>query len=123
MNQGTSDVIQEADPAEILNVGERDIEEEWILDSGCSFHISSHKEWFEQLEPARGSVLLGNNQVCTIHGIGNIRMKLHDESIRVLGEVRFIPEVKRNLISLGMLERRGFGFMSEQGILKVYKES
>lgn len=57
-------------------------------------------EWFENMKQASGSVLLGNNYVCTIKGAGDIKFRMKDGSIKILTEVRFIPEIKRNLISL-----------------------
>lgn len=76
--QNTADCTAELEPAHVLNVAEKQIADSWIMDSGCSFHICSHKDWFEDLTEADGTVLLGNNQVCTIKGIGNIRSKVHE---------------------------------------------
>ena len=42
-----------------------------------------------------GSVLMGNDIVCKIVGIDNIRMRMFD------GQV---PDLKKNLLSLGALE-------------------
>ena len=64
-------------------------------------------------------MVLGNNQVCKVDGIGNIRLRLTDRSIKILTEVRYIPEVKRNLISLGALERKGYSFCSSKGVMVV----
>ena len=52
-----------------------------------------------------GRVMMGNNVVCRIVGIGNVNLKLHDGTIRELREVRYVLELKRNLISLGMLDK------------------
>ena len=46
---------------------------------------------------------------------------MYDGSIKILSEVRYIPAVKRNLISLGSLERKGFHFSSGDGKMIVYK--
>lgn len=35
--------------------------------------------------------------------------------------MRYIPHLKRNLISLGMLESNGFWFKFESRILKIFK--
>lgn len=41
--------------------------EVWILDSGCSFHMSPHRQWFLDFKDMdSGKVLLGNNQECRI---------------------------------------------------------
>ena len=120
----TADVTQEVENPEALNVqGVNTIEESWIMDSGCTFHICSHKSWFQNLEISQGSVILGNDQTCEVKGVGSIKLKVMDGSIKVLTEVRYIPQIKRNLISLGLLESKGYNFSSESGILKVTKDS
>ncbi|KAG6726906.1 hypothetical protein I3842_02G103200, partial [Carya illinoinensis] len=82
------------------------------------------KEWFETFsELDGGQVILGNNKSCKIMGIGSVRLKMHDGTERVLREVRFIPELKRNLISLGMLDLSGHTFKSEAGVLRVTRGS
>ena len=43
----TADLAQEVEAPEALNIHDgAAIEESWIMDSGCSFHICSHKSWF-----------------------------------------------------------------------------
>ena len=56
--------------AEAVMVSHENTETEWILDSGCSFHMTPNKSWFEELdEQVGGSVLLGNYKSCKIIGI------------------------------------------------------
>ena len=65
-----------------------------------------------------GKVLMGNNVACNIVGIGSVRIKMWDGSIKTLKEVRHIPDLKRNLISLGMLDLNGCTYKSQGGVLK-----
>ena len=84
-------------------------DKEWILDSGCTFHMSPNKNWFIGLkETKENNLLMANNDSCEIHGIGSIKLKVHDGSIKTLSNVRYIPNLKRNLISLGVLDDSGF---------------
>lgn len=90
-----ADNVQETREAEVLNVMQGDAESKWILDSACSFHMCPTKNLFCDLEMEKsGSVLLGNNQVCHVKGIGCIKFKMHDGSIKIISEVRYIPELK-----------------------------
>ena len=41
--------------------------------------------------------------------------------VRTLGEVRHVPEVKKNLISLGTLDFNGYCYKFENGLMKVSK--
>ncbi|KAE8673805.1 hypothetical protein F3Y22_tig00111772pilonHSYRG00229 [Hibiscus syriacus] len=55
-----------------------------------------------------GSVYLGDDRCCNIIGIGDVRIKMYDGSVRTLSGVRHIPVLKKNLISLGTLHKNGF---------------
>ena len=65
----------------------------WIMDSGCSFHMSYNLSWFEDLKEISGSVMLGNNQICSVKGVGSIRLKVENGCSILLKSVRYIPEV------------------------------
>ena len=67
--------------------------------------------------------MLGNNKHCKILCIGTVRIKHYDGIERVLEDVRSIPELKRNLISLGMLDKSGYTFKSEPNSLRVVRGS
>ena len=82
-------------------VYEENPETVWIMDSGCSWHMTPNKSWFKQFSnQADWLVLLGDNKPCKIEGIRSIRFKFHDRAVRFLIEVTYVPELKRNVISL-----------------------
>ena len=94
--------------------------DEWLCDSACSFHMCFRKEWFFNFTELDGGVVhLADNQPCKIAVIGSISLKNHDGSTRVLTDVRYIPKLEKNLISLGTLESTGFTIIMQNGILKV----
>ena len=95
--------------------------DEWILDSACSFHICSNRDWFSSYESAQsGDVMrMGDNNPCEIAGIGSVQIKMHDGMIRTLKYVRHIPGMARNLISLSTLDAEGYGHSSLGGVCKV----
>nr|GEX66090.1 putative leucine-rich repeat protein, plant-type [Tanacetum cinerariifolium] len=63
---------------------------------------------------------LGDNSECKIRGIGKVRIVLRDGSSFVSHNVRYIPELKRKLISLGILEKEGFTVKLQSGKVKVW---
>ena len=64
-----------------------------------------NKEFFKIFENMNGGkVLLGNNLACKVAGIGTISLKMFDGVTRDLHHVRYVPELKGNLISLGMVD-------------------
>ncbi|KAH9648891.1 hypothetical protein KPL70_025781 [Citrus sinensis] len=110
--------------AGVLIASDVDHEGKWVLDSGCSFHMCPFKHHFsEYQEYDGGRVMMGNNAICRVIGIGVIKLKLHDNSILELKQVRHVPDLKRNLISLGMLDKIGCVVKVQQGIISVVKGS
>ena len=47
---------------------------------------------------------MGNDISCKVVGIGSIQIKMFDGTIKILTDVRHVPEVRKNLISLGVLD-------------------
>ncbi|GKA21706.1 retrovirus-related pol polyprotein from transposon TNT 1-94 [Tanacetum coccineum] len=70
-----------------------------------------------------GTVLLGDNRACAIRGTGKVKVQMKDGSSFMLENVRYIPELKRNLISLGTLDREGYTVKLQNGRVKVIKGS
>ncbi|KAI9198581.1 hypothetical protein LWI28_018562 [Acer negundo] len=94
----------------------------WLLDSAATWHMTSQREWFHKYEPvSRGSVFMGNDHALEIDGIGTIKIKMHDGTIRTIYEVRHVKGLKKNLLSLGQLDDLGCKTQIENWILKIVK--
>ncbi|KAH9752745.1 Integrase catalytic domain-containing protein [Citrus sinensis] len=92
---------------------------EWILDTGVTYHLCPIKKWFTDFRNLEsGAVVIGNNQPCHTIGIGTIRLKMFDRMVRELKEVRFVPALKKNLISVGALEAKGYKVTIEDDTMK-----
>ena len=60
----------------------------WVLDSTCSFHVTSHKDLFGTYMLVNcGSVLMGNSVVCKVVRIRTIKVKTFDNSVKTLLDV------------------------------------
>lgn len=86
-------------------------------------HVSLEALFEKLTECDEGSVLLGNNKACKIKGIESLRIRMHDRVHRLVRDVRYVLELKRNLIFLGTLDAGGYSFKFENGQLRVSKES
>lgn len=96
------------------------LEDEWIMDTGCSYHMTHKREWFDDLdEEAGGSVRMGNRTYAQVKGVGTIKVKNEEGLTVVLSNVRYIPDMDRNLLSLGTFEKAGYGFESRNGVLSI----
>ncbi|KAG8475436.1 hypothetical protein CXB51_032203 [Gossypium anomalum] len=125
-NFDEADVVEDYSDGEFLvaSVNDFKVNEEWILDSGCTFHMSPNRDWFTTYETmSEGVVLMGNNASCKIAGVGTIKVKMFDGVVKTLSDVRHVLELKRNLISLSTLDSKGYRYTAESGVLKIFKGS
>jgi hypothetical protein len=59
--------------------------EAWLVDSGASFHMTPHREWFCEYERYDGgNVFLGDDSTTRIIGRGKFKLRLIDGRIRTL---------------------------------------
>ncbi|MCO5569108.1 hypothetical protein L7F22_022815 [Adiantum nelumboides] len=98
-------------------------EQDWIVDSGASFHVTPHKEWFSSYECRHGMVHLGNNYACDIIGAGDIKLSLPNGSIFTFTNVRHVPKLTKSLISTGQLDDAGYHTTFGNQSWKLYKGS
>ncbi|KAL2228217.1 UNVERIFIED_CONTAM: Retrovirus-related Pol polyprotein from transposon TNT 1-94 [Sesamum indicum] len=83
--------------------------DDWVVDSGASFHSCSNKDIMEPYTSGDfGLVYLADNKPLKIVGKGDVRIKSTNESCWTLHDVGHIPGLKRNLISVGQLDSDGF---------------
>ena len=95
-DSGNASIASESfESAEVLIHSIAETQKEWILDSGCSFHMSPNKEWYLDLEKIEsGTVLLGNNKAYKILGIGSVKIRMFDGHDRILKNVRYVPKLR-----------------------------
>ncbi|KAL2250907.1 UNVERIFIED_CONTAM: Retrovirus-related Pol polyprotein from transposon TNT 1-94 [Sesamum indicum] len=97
---------------------------EWLVDSGCTFHISPFESIFSNLKIGDfGSVSMANEKRCDIKGIGDISLTFDNGYRMTLKHVRYVPELSHNLISCAALEDDGLEGRWGKGIMKIMKGS
>ena len=67
--------------------------------------------------------VMGDDHPCNVEVIGTVRIKMDDGIVRELKEVRYVPQLKSNLISIGALKALGLVVSIRDGILKMTKGS
>ena len=66
---------------------------------------------------------MGDNSPCAVVGMGTVQIKMFDGIVRTLIEVRHVPFMSRKLISLSILDTKGYKYCNGDGIIKVTKGS
>ena len=78
----------------------------WFLDSGASFHMNRDKYLFSDLDEKDLGVHIemGNDSRYNATGIGTISFERESGKPFILKDVMHVPGLKKNLISVAMLE-------------------
>ena len=81
------------------------------------------KECFTTLSVgSHGHVYLGNNHACSIEGIGTVHLSIDGINELVLHDVRYVPGIKKSLLSVGQMDMHGYSILFERGSWKMTKE-
>ncbi|RVX16420.1 Retrovirus-related Pol polyprotein from transposon TNT 1-94 [Vitis vinifera] len=96
--------------------------DDWVLDSGASFHTTPHREIIQNYVAGDfGKVYLADGSALDVVGLGDVRISLPNGSIWLLEKVRHIPDLRRNLIYVGQLDDEGHAILFVGGTWKVTK--
>lgn len=70
------------------------------------FPYVSVKEYFTDYQEFDGGrVMIENNAMCRITSMRIVKLNMHDDFVFELKQVRHVPNLKRSLISLGMIDQ------------------
>lgn len=99
----------------------------WFIDSGCSNHMSSNREWFSDLVPVSVDISVADDRKVKAVAKGKVRFQVCDENdIKTieLSDALYVPELQASLFSVGKAASRGFNveFMSESCIISKNNE-
>ncbi|GKD06161.1 hypothetical protein Tco_1181135 [Tanacetum coccineum] len=96
------------------------------MDSRGSYHITYMRDYFVNFKEYDGdNILLGDGRECRVRGTGKVQVQMRDGYMFVLDQSipQYVPELRRNLISLGTLEKDGFTVKMQSSKIKVKKGS
>jgi hypothetical protein len=86
--------------------------------------MCSHRNWFISYQFVDEIVVfMGNGIPCKTIWVGSIRIRMFDGIVRELMDVRYVPKLKLNLISLGVLDSCGYKYTGQGGALTLSKGS
>ena len=96
--------------------------DDWVLNLGASFHTTSHREIIQNyVVDDFGKVYLADGTALDVMGMGDICILFPNESVWLLEKVLHIPDLRRNLISIGQLDDEGHAILFVGGTWKVTK--
>jgi hypothetical protein len=77
---------------------DRDLENKWLMDSGCSRHMTRNKKWFSSLTPLshKEYVTFEDDKNCKVLSIGIIKVN----DCFTLNDVTLVVKLRCNLLSV-----------------------
>ncbi|KAG7188241.1 hypothetical protein KM043_016104 [Ampulex compressa] len=87
----------------------------WLADSGTSMHMSSRRDFFQQIQPVKSVqfVKVAGERMLKVTGVETIDIDAVVNSKHVgrkLEKVLYVPDLKRWLFSVGAIADKGFSF-------------
>ncbi|KAB5524566.1 hypothetical protein DKX38_022315 [Salix brachista] len=93
--------------------------ESWLIDSGCTNHMTNDKKLFKSLMPTDiTKVKIGNGDYIFVEGKGTITIT-SSSGIKLISYVLYVPEINQNLLSVGQLIERGLKVVFEEGCCQI----
>ncbi|XP_058727147.1 uncharacterized protein LOC131598579 [Vicia villosa] len=79
----------------------------WLLDSGCSNHMTGQKEWLADFDEWKKSkVKLADNSSVQVEGTDNIVFQMSNGGKDMIKDVLYVHGIKCNMLSIGRLVER-----------------
>jgi hypothetical protein len=96
---------------------DRGLENTWLIDFGCSRHVTGGSKWFSSLDPmqCKEYITFGDNSKGKVLSRGTIRV---NESF-VLKDVSLVSNLHFNLLSVLQLLQDGFEVCFKTGLSRV----
>jgi hypothetical protein len=79
---------------------DRGLEDTWLMDSGCSQHMTENKKWFSNLTPLshKEYMTFGDDKKGKVLGISIIKVN----DYFTLNDVALVDKLRYNLLSLSL---------------------
>ncbi|KAL6350136.1 hypothetical protein AAG906_004074 [Vitis piasezkii] len=95
-----------------------------VVDTTASFHIIARRDFFSSYTSGSfGWVRMVNEAKCEIVGMGDVELETSIGCKLVIKDVRYVPKMRFNLISVGKLDDEGYHSHLGEGKWKLTKGS
>lgn len=103
-------------------------DDEWIIDSGATTHITNNKRLFETFDPKQGGqVTVANDHKECAKGKGTCTVSMvnkdGDSSTASLRDVLYAQNIRGNMISVHKLMKNGFAVIFDKGMCEIKQGS
>ncbi|WVZ75428.1 hypothetical protein U9M48_023479 [Paspalum notatum var. saurae] len=108
-----TEALRELSRVHALEVVDRGMENVWIMDSGCSRHMTGHRNWFSSLNSVstKEYITFGDNGQGKVLGVGSVSLSAKLS----LREFAFVRNLGFNWVSVSQLLDEGFEVWFKKG--------
>ncbi|KAH9750945.1 Integrase catalytic domain-containing protein [Citrus sinensis] len=90
---------------------------QWVLDSGCTFHMCPNRSYFTTYQPCDGGmVLMGNNSMCKVVGIGTVSLRMFDGCV-IKAKKGVLRVIKGSMVIMKGIKQNGMYVMDGHTIV------
>ncbi|KAL8128314.1 hypothetical protein AgCh_015053 [Apium graveolens] len=105
--------VNEEDLFAVSCIANSSSEESWLIDSGCTNHMTYDQDLFRDLDTNYTTkVRIGNGVKIAVKGKGTVAIK-GCSGLRLISDVLYVPEIDQNLLSVGQLVEKGYKVLFE----------
>ncbi|XP_050908662.1 uncharacterized protein LOC127122358 [Lathyrus oleraceus] len=97
------------------------LEDWWYMETGRSNHLTGNKKWLVDFDYGkRTKIRCADDKYLNAEGMRNVRVIMSNCKFALIHNVWHVPNMKRNLMSVGQLIEKGFLVTMKDNLLKMY---
>jgi len=95
------------------------LSDDWLIDSGCTNHMSFDESLFKEVNKSEVSrVKVGNEQYIEVKGKGTVAIK-SSACIKLISDVLLVHKIDRNLLSVGQLLKKCYSVVLKNNMCVI----
>nr|GEW44786.1 zinc finger, CCHC-type [Tanacetum cinerariifolium] len=96
-------------------------EKSWWVDLGANRHVCNDQTMFKTYERSYSMLYMGNHSTAQVKGKGKIDLVFTASNTLTLNDVLRVPDVRKNLVSISLLNKFGFKLVFESDKFILFK--
>ncbi|KAL4354255.1 hypothetical protein GQ457_06G039790 [Hibiscus cannabinus] len=97
--------------------------EAWLIDSGCTHHMTPHLDLFKVLDKSyKSRVKIGDGSFVEVKGKGDAAVET-SSGTKIISDVLFVPEISQSLLSVGQLLEKNYNLHFHDRVCDVFDKN
>ncbi|CAL1370543.1 unnamed protein product [Linum trigynum] len=104
--------------------GEQKSQLPWMVDSGCSNHMTGDLESFTNIDDKyRSQVKLGDRKKLKVEGKGTVVVCTEEGNKTLIRDILYVSELTLNLLSVGQLMLKNYKLLFDNGVCEIINKA